>query len=140
MKSIGNPHEHVDERIRTGKPLLRAIVEAVGCVMESDSSSSDHDEDSKLSRGVPIGEEGTKLATFEGMVARTMVPITYTTWHDVSEETKKELWEYVLMNFVLDPRSMRNEKSEGGKKVRSHNTYNHLLSRKGYAGLMDEIV
>ncbi|XP_038996619.1 uncharacterized protein LOC120121300 [Hibiscus syriacus] len=29
MKSIGNPHERVDERIRTGKPLSRGTVEGV---------------------------------------------------------------------------------------------------------------
>ncbi|KAI3690691.1 hypothetical protein L2E82_05748 [Cichorium intybus] len=73
MKSIGNPHEHVDERIRTGKPLSRVIVEAVGAKLLDEAHL---------------------------------------------------YWQ---------------EKSEGGKKVRSHNKYNHRLSRKGYAGLMDEI-
>ncbi|CAH1427966.1 unnamed protein product [Lactuca virosa] len=79
-------------------------------------SSSDHDEDSKqrgLSikskankakfvipynrKGVPVGNEATKLSTFEGLVGRTMVPINYASWLDVSDETKDELWQYVLL-------------------------------------------
>ncbi|KAE8657612.1 hypothetical protein F3Y22_tig00116989pilonHSYRG00746 [Hibiscus syriacus] len=69
--------------------------------MESDQSSS-HDEDykqkgptikGKTTKGkvivtynkndVLIGVEVTKLVSFEGMVARSMVPITYATWRDV---------------------------------------------------------
>lgn len=88
--------------------------------MESDSSS-DHAESSKQrgptikskstkgkvivtynKKGVPIGDESTKLSTFEGMVARTMVPITYATWRDVGKETKEELWQYVLVSLTYD--------------------------------------
>lgn len=86
--------------------------------MESKSNSeSEHDEASKSSRGptlkpkasqgkivvtynkrgVPVGPEATKLTSFEGMVGRTMVPITYATWKDVDEERKEELWQYVLV-------------------------------------------
>ncbi|KAE8735144.1 hypothetical protein F3Y22_tig00000452pilonHSYRG00035 [Hibiscus syriacus] len=76
--------------------------------MESNQSSS-HDEESKQrgptikgkttkgkiivtynKKGVPIGVEATKLASFEGMVARSMVPITYATWRDVEHEKKKK--------------------------------------------------
>ncbi|CAH1421972.1 unnamed protein product [Lactuca virosa] len=83
--------------------------------MESDSVS-DHDEDSKQrgpmikskankaklvitynKKGVPVGNEATKLSTFEGLVTRIMVPITYASWLEVSDETKDELWQYVLM-------------------------------------------
>ncbi|KAI3686932.1 hypothetical protein L1987_80622 [Smallanthus sonchifolius] len=46
-------------------------------------------------RGVPIGEESKSLATFEGMTARTMVPITYDCWLDVPKERKEECWQYV---------------------------------------------
>ncbi|KAE8701949.1 hypothetical protein F3Y22_tig00110503pilonHSYRG00256 [Hibiscus syriacus] len=82
--------------------------------MESDQSSS-HDEDSKQrgptikgkttkgkvivtynKKGVPIGVVATKLASFEGMVARSMVPITYATWRDVEQEKKEDLWQYIL--------------------------------------------
>ncbi|KAE8663032.1 hypothetical protein F3Y22_tig00113123pilonHSYRG00118 [Hibiscus syriacus] len=75
--------------------------------MESDQSLS-HDEDSKQrgptikgkttkgkvivtynKKGVPIGVEAMKLASFEGMLARSMVTITYTTWRDVEQEKRK---------------------------------------------------
>ncbi|KAE8666190.1 hypothetical protein F3Y22_tig00112505pilonHSYRG00022 [Hibiscus syriacus] len=77
------------------------------CTMESDQSLS-HDEDSKQrgptikgkttkgkvivtdnKKGVLIDVEATKLASFEGMVARSMVSITYATWRDVEQEKKK---------------------------------------------------
>lgn len=87
---------------------------------DNDSDSSlDNDETSKTSRGptiksksnkgkiiitynkrgVPIGEEAKKLTTFEGMVARTMVPITYETWRHVSVEKKEQIWQYVLVSL-----------------------------------------
>nr|KAJ0225269.1 hypothetical protein LSAT_V11C100049470 [Lactuca sativa] len=74
------------------------------CDMESDSTS-DQDEESKQrcsttkekankvklvvtynKKGVPVGKEATKLSTFEGLVARTMVPITYESWLEVNDE------------------------------------------------------
>nr|KAJ0193080.1 hypothetical protein LSAT_V11C800436100 [Lactuca sativa] len=79
----------------------------------SDDSASDHDEDSKQ-RGVLVGKEATKLSTFQGLVAGTMVPITYESW--------------------LEDKSMK------AKKVRAHHKYNHHLSRKGYDGLINEIM
>ncbi|CAI9276762.1 unnamed protein product [Lactuca saligna] len=82
--------------------------------MESDSTS-DHDEDSKQ-RGpttkaeankvklvvtynktcVPVGKEAIKLSTFEGLVARTIVPITYESWLEVRDDVREGLWQYVL--------------------------------------------
>nr|KAJ0226796.1 hypothetical protein LSAT_V11C100024300 [Lactuca sativa] len=184
--------------------------------MESDSAS-DHDEDSKQrglttktkankvklvitynKKGVPVGKEATKLSTFEGLVARTMVPITYDSWLEVSEEVREGLWQYVL--FVVDPKSWKQtlqsigkkwrnfkhylyakfiknrskdpkenlfkppkdypfikkedwkvfvshrvtkkweEKSMKAKNTHAHHKYNHRLSRKGYAGLINDIM
>ncbi|CAI9270010.1 unnamed protein product [Lactuca saligna] len=84
--------------------------------MESDSAS-DHDEDSKErgpttkvkankvklivtynKKDVTVGKEAIKLSTFEGLVARTMVRITYESLLEVSDEVKEELWQYVLVN------------------------------------------
>ncbi|KAE8682326.1 hypothetical protein F3Y22_tig00111254pilonHSYRG00002 [Hibiscus syriacus] len=139
MKSIGNPHERVDERIRTSKPLSRGTFEVVDAklldeahlyvvlgTMESDQSLS-HDEDSKQrgptmkgkttkgkfiitynKNGVPIGVEAMKLASFDGMVARSMVPITY-------------------MNFELDPRSRKNTLQSIGTKWKN---FKHYLYKK----------
>ncbi|KAI3802140.1 hypothetical protein L1987_30267 [Smallanthus sonchifolius] len=110
--------------------------------------ASDHDEETKSQRGptikpkankgktmitynkrgVPIGDGAKKLATFEGMTARTMVPITFDSWLDVPKETKEDLWQYVL------------DTSKKSKNVRANNKYNHRLSRKGYAGLTADMM
>ncbi|KAE8683135.1 hypothetical protein F3Y22_tig00111213pilonHSYRG00118 [Hibiscus syriacus] len=79
-------------------------------------------------KGVSIGVEATKLASFEGMVARSMVPITYATWRDVEQEKKR------LMAIHFE------EISQKAKKLRGQHRYNHQLSRKGYAGLTLEIM
>jgi hypothetical protein len=83
-------------------------------------SDSDHDKDSKShrgptvkskankgktiitynKRGVPVGEGAKRLATFEGLVARSMVLITYDSWLKVDEETKEACWEYVLVSLT----------------------------------------
>ncbi|CAH1450249.1 unnamed protein product [Lactuca virosa] len=188
------------------------------CDMESDSAS-DHNEDSKQrgpiykakankvklvitynKKGVPVEKEATKLSTFEGLVARTMVPITYAYWLEVSEEVREGLWQYVLEKFAVDPKirkqtlqsigkKWRNfkhylyakfiknqskdpkanlfkppkdypfikkedwkvfvshrvtkkweEKSTKAKNTRAHHKYNHRLSRKGYVGLINDIM
>nr|KAJ0214109.1 hypothetical protein LSAT_V11C400220970 [Lactuca sativa] len=104
------------------------------CDMESDSTSY-HDEDSKQrglrtkakankvkllvtynKKDVPIGKESTKLSTFEGLVARTMVPITYESWLDVSDEVREGLWQHVLEKFVVDPKSQKKTLQLIGKK------------------------
>ncbi|PWA91381.1 transposase, Ptta/En/Spm [Artemisia annua] len=46
-------------------------------------------------RGVPTGPGAKKLSTFEGLVARSMVPITYDSWLNVDNETKEACWQYV---------------------------------------------
>ncbi|KAE8655814.1 hypothetical protein F3Y22_tig00117017pilonHSYRG00447 [Hibiscus syriacus] len=108
--------------------------------------SSSHDEDSKQrgptikgkitegkvivtynKKGVLIGVEATKLASFEGMVARSMVPITYATWQDVEQEKKEDLWQYILMNFELDPRSRKNTLQSIGTKWTN---FKHYLYKK----------
>ncbi|KAL4591214.1 hypothetical protein LXL04_004168 [Taraxacum kok-saghyz] len=101
------------------------------CDMESDSSS-DHDEVSKQrgptiksktkkgkaiitynKKGVPIGEESKKLSTFEGMTARTMVPITYQSWREIP--------------FVVDLKSRKNSLKSVGSKWRN---FKHYLFKK----------
>ncbi|KAI3683910.1 hypothetical protein L1987_84425 [Smallanthus sonchifolius] len=85
--------------------------------IQQQNSASSHDEETKSlrgptikskaskgktlitydKRGVPIGEETKSLATFEGMTARTVVPITYDCWLDVPKQRKEECWQYVSM-------------------------------------------
>nr|KAJ0213176.1 hypothetical protein LSAT_V11C400212370 [Lactuca sativa] len=122
-----------------------------------------------MSCDIPIGKEATKLSTFVGLVARTMVPIIYESWLEVSDEVKEGLWQYVLFikNRSKDPKenlfkppkdypfikkedwkvfvSHRvtkkwEEKSTKAKNTRAHHKYNHRLSRKGYAGLINDIM
>jgi CRISPR/Cas system CSM-associated protein Csm5 (group 7 of RAMP superfamily) len=52
-------------------------------------------------RGVPVGDGAKKLATFEGMVARSMVPITFESWLEVDKETKEACWQYVLVSHII---------------------------------------
>jgi hypothetical protein len=52
-------------------------------------------------KGVPIGEGATQLATFEGLIARNLVPITYETWHNVGKDAKEDLWKYILVRNML---------------------------------------
>ncbi|KAK9053572.1 hypothetical protein SSX86_024646 [Deinandra increscens subsp. villosa] len=151
-------------------------------------------------RGVPYGEGAKKLSTFEGEIARSMVPITYDSWLDVGKEIKEACWKFVLTHFVLHPNSRKHtlqlvgtkwknfkhtlyknfilakkddpeadlltppgmypfvkkedwklfvaqrtskkweEKSKKAKNTRAMNKYNHRLSRKGYSGLIKEII
>ena len=49
--------------------------------------------------GVPIGLEAIELATFKGMVARTMVPISYDDWRHVPEDLKKKIWDFVCVSY-----------------------------------------
>ncbi|CAI9286071.1 unnamed protein product [Lactuca saligna] len=136
----------LDDDFLCTRPDGEGILVLCFCDMESDSAS-DHDEESKQrgpttktkankvklvitynKKGVPVGKEATKLSTFEGLVARIMVPITYDSWLEVSEEVREGLWQYVL------------EKSMKAKNTRAHHKYNHRLSRKGYAGLINDIM
>ncbi|CAH1439971.1 unnamed protein product [Lactuca virosa] len=172
-------------------------------------SASDKDEDSKQrgsttkekankvklvvtynKKGVPVGKEATKLSTFKGLVARTMVPITYESWLEVSDEEKfvvdpksrkqtlqsigkkwRNLKHYLYAKFIMnrskDPKANLfkppkdylfikkedwkvfvshrvtkkwEEKGTKAKNTRAHHKYNHRLSRKGYARLINDIM
>ncbi|KAJ0038360.1 hypothetical protein Pint_22699 [Pistacia integerrima] len=119
---------------------------------------------------VPIGLEAIKLATFEGMVAQTIVLIIYDDWRHVPEDLKRKIWDFVCDHFGVDPESRKKTLQDNGVKWKSFkytlnknfvipfvdksgkltlstkqmekqakNKYNHKLSRKGYANLIEEI-
>ncbi|XP_076902989.1 uncharacterized protein LOC143557912 isoform X2 [Bidens hawaiensis] len=114
------------------------------------NSSSDHEECSKSQRsptinskpsrgkvlvkynkkGVPVGEGAKTLTTFEGMVARNMVPIVYVGWPDIGSDTKQELWEYVLEHFIVDPKSRKTVLQSIGSKWRNfkHHLYKSFIT------------
>ncbi|KAE8732403.1 hypothetical protein F3Y22_tig00002193pilonHSYRG00046 [Hibiscus syriacus] len=143
--------EHDDDFLCTcpdGEGILVYNIVVLG-TMESDQSSS-HDEDSKQrgstikgkttkgkvivtynKKGVPTGVEATKLAFSEGMVVRSMVPITYATWRDVEQEKKEDLWQYILMDFKLDPRSRKNTLQSIGTKWKNfkHYLYKNFIEK-----------
>ncbi|XP_076905053.1 uncharacterized protein LOC143560691 [Bidens hawaiensis] len=113
------------------------------------NSSSDHEECSKSQRGptvnskpsrgkvlvkynkkgFPVGEGAKTLTTFEGMVARNLVPIVYVGWPDIGADTKQELWEYVLEHFIVDPKSRKNVLQSIGSKWRNfkHHLYKSFI-------------
>ncbi|RVW69708.1 hypothetical protein CK203_060599 [Vitis vinifera] len=74
------------------------------------------------------GESTVHLTSYLGVLARTMVPITYKTWHVVPKELKDKLWD-----CIEDYREVQKER-------RKKHIYNHHLSRKGYAGLEEEMM
>ncbi|KAL9426277.1 hypothetical protein AB3S75_033119 [Citrus x aurantiifolia] len=57
--------------------------------------------------GVPAGDEATELASFLGVLARTLVSILYSDWRKVPPETKERLWKSVLDRFIVHPRSRK---------------------------------
>ncbi|RVW69555.1 hypothetical protein CK203_059353 [Vitis vinifera] len=78
--------------------------------------------------GILIGESAVHLTSYLGMLARTMVPIRYEIWHVVPKQLKDKLWDSI------------EEYREIQKERRKRNIYNHHLSRKGYAGLEEEMM
>ncbi|RVW11876.1 hypothetical protein CK203_085683 [Vitis vinifera] len=149
--------------------------------------------------GIFIGESAVHLTSYLGVLARTMVPIRYKTWHVVPKQLKDKLWDSIETAFSLNHKSRRNcmltmgkcfrsfknlltvkyilpfedqpellkrppiqytfiededwtifvkdrlsdnfkEYREIQKERRKRNIYNHHLSRKGYAGLEEEMM
>ena len=49
--------------------------------------------------GIFIGESVVHLTSYLGVLARTMMPITYKTWHVVPKELKDKLWDYIELTL-----------------------------------------
>ena len=45
--------------------------------------------------GIFIGESVVHLTSYLGVLACTMVPITYKTWHVIPKELKDKLWDCI---------------------------------------------
>ncbi|KAH7853541.1 hypothetical protein Vadar_003777 [Vaccinium darrowii] len=86
-------------------------------------------------KGHPIGENSKKYASYLGVLARTMVPISHGDWFKVPPHIKVKLWSSVEAAFVVDPRSENNDQ----QKRQSFNKYPCRLSRKDYSGLEEEL-
>ncbi|KAI5339117.1 hypothetical protein L3X38_018389 [Prunus dulcis] len=75
----------------------------------------------KMGKG--IGQTHIEMQSYIGVLARSRVPLVDKKWSQIPKDVKEQIWEAVDMAFVI------REKLE----------YNHRLSRKGYAGLEDEL-
>ena len=50
--------------------------------------------------GIFIEESTVHLTSYLGVLARTMMPITYKTWHVVPKELKDKLWDYIEVTLL----------------------------------------
>ncbi|KAK3193869.1 hypothetical protein Dsin_025179 [Dipteronia sinensis] len=77
--------------------------------------------------GVPAGEEGQKLSTAIGILARTTIPLTYTDWRKVSDHVKEIMWECIIAIFEVDLRAKKKIIFSIGEKFQ---TFRNTLTTK----------
>ncbi|RVW89704.1 hypothetical protein CK203_047223 [Vitis vinifera] len=77
--------------------------------------------------GIFIGESAVHLTSYLGVLARTMVPIRYKTWHVVPKQLKDKLWNSIETAFSLNHKSRRNCMLTMGKCFQS---FKNLLTVK----------
>ncbi|KAL6345063.1 hypothetical protein AAG906_013546 [Vitis piasezkii] len=56
--------------------------------------------------GIFIGESAVHLTSYLGVLARTMVPIRYKTWHVVPKQLKDKLWDSIEQKQLLLPEAV----------------------------------
>eukprot|EP00261_Vitis_vinifera_P032239 XP_019073482.1 PREDICTED: uncharacterized protein LOC100854224 isoform X1 [Vitis vinifera] len=89
--------------------------------------------------GIFIGESTVHLTSYLGVLARTMVPIRYQTWHVVPKQLKHKLWDSIEGAFSLNPKSRRNCMLTIGKCFRSFKnmlTVKYILPFKDQSELL----
>lgn len=52
--------------------------------------------------GQPIGQEGSKLQSYIGVLARQHVKVSFEQWKDVPKEAKDTIWESIKLVFNVD--------------------------------------
>ncbi|KAL8472440.1 hypothetical protein ACS0TY_029595 [Phlomoides rotata] len=72
--------------------------------------------------GRPIGENGTKLQSYIGVLAREKVKITYPTWKHVPKDIKEQIWKAVTLTFNVSPAWKKSCLSSAGSKWRTFKT------------------
>ncbi|KAI5328498.1 hypothetical protein L3X38_027895 [Prunus dulcis] len=72
-------------------------------------------------RGKGIGQAHSEMQSYIGVLARSRVPLEDKKWSQIPKDIKEQIWDAVDMAFVGELE------------------YNHRLSRKGYAGLEDQL-
>jgi hypothetical protein len=50
--------------------------------------------------GQPIGDGKKYLASYSGILVKSLVKVTYSSWHEVPEAIKSNLWSAVQVNLI----------------------------------------
>ncbi|CAL2258906.1 unnamed protein product [Prunus armeniaca] len=118
-------------------------------------------------RGKGCGPAHTEMQSYIGVLARSRVPLVDKKWAEIPNDIKEQIWEAVDMAFVVGQGGKTSVLSSAAKKwkdfkstltrhyilpyikereklsqppeIREKLEYNHRLSRKGYAGLEDQL-
>ncbi|CAL8135097.1 unnamed protein product [Prunus armeniaca] len=118
-------------------------------------------------RGKGCGPAHTEMQSYIGVLARSRVPLVDKKWAEIPKDIKEQIWEAVDMAFVVGQGGKTSVLSSAAKKwkdfkstltrhyilpyikereklsqppeIREKLEYNHRLSRKGYAGLEDQL-
>ncbi|CAL8133896.1 unnamed protein product [Prunus armeniaca] len=118
-------------------------------------------------RGKGCGPAHTEMQSYIGVLARSRVPLVDKKWAEIPKDIKEQIWEAVDMAFVVGrggktsvlssaakkwkdfkstltrhyilPYIKEREKLSQPPEIREKLEYNHRLSRKGYAGLEDQL-
>ncbi|KAL8464801.1 hypothetical protein ACS0TY_034340 [Phlomoides rotata] len=72
--------------------------------------------------GWPIGENGTKLQSYIGVLAREKVKITFPTLKHVRKDIKEQIWKAVTLTFNVNPAWKKSCLSLEGSKWRTFKT------------------
>ncbi|KAL0537041.1 hypothetical protein IC582_026009 [Cucumis melo] len=104
--------------------------------------------------GQPIGATSKKMQSYIGVCVRQQIPITYNSWKEVLNELKDKIYNCILFppkiyshinqedwESFVDARLSEEweDYSRIQRERRSKCVYNHHMSRKGYANLVDEL-
>ncbi|CAL2230851.1 unnamed protein product [Prunus armeniaca] len=118
-------------------------------------------------RGKGCGPAHTEMQSYIGVLACSRVPLVDKKWAEIPNDIKEQIWEAVDMAFVVGQGGKTSVLSSAAKKwkdfkstltrhyilpyikereklsqppeIREKLEYNHRLSRKGYAGLEDQL-
>ncbi|KAI5312629.1 hypothetical protein L3X38_041802 [Prunus dulcis] len=101
-------------------------------------------------RGKGIGQAHSEMQSYIGVLARSRVPLVDKKWSQIPKDVKEQIWEAVDMAFVVEKAQwdafVASRLSKDFESVHSQHAqirekleYNHRLSRKGYAGLEDQL-
>ncbi|KAI5350837.1 hypothetical protein L3X38_003728 [Prunus dulcis] len=110
-------------------------------------------------RGKGIGQAHSEMQSYIGVLARSRIPLVDMKWAQIPKDIKEQIWEAVDIAFVkwkdfkstltrhyilpyTNDRERLSQPPETYKfieKIREKLEYNHRLSRKGYAGLEDQL-